>query len=1668
MGVAQIEKKNTNQVNLSKKENVQKNTQNYNTNPTFNSTIKPEEYNCSNENNKKENDSSNFKLNIKQNEDGSLDITDESGNTVNTTRESFVNYLSSIGTSEEDIGKILSGEKTMQDVYKEQLKNMGVSEEDINKIMSGEKTMGDIYKEQLSSMGYTEKDIDRLLKNEITIDELNEEIEKDKDTTRLTKLIEIQYLLNIKEEMEKNEDSSAQGIKNVLKDVKNMDDLQSVIDNQKKELEKNKNERDKLQGEIDNLRTNTTIMANGAVVGLTKEQQETINDNTKKIAELDLEGQEQLIKTLEQMQKEIKDISKINSKTSMYTKQDDYETNSKFVNQEEDLFKRLRSEFFKTASKGSQLSNTDQYTASGSQANITEENIQVVKLYNKKDEVDALYYLLNGQVDHKGNVIKNGDTSFGIISDSGLFEHYAKWLDNNENKEVITDEEIKTFNYIYNTEGTEKAFDYLDELKKEVDIRNVQVQGAKDSELAKEMPILTSIGSVLLKPFYGLRGTLSSFDNKMKGKELLRSDSYSASDIWRSSVAQNIATSFGTDEEGKPTLLGQGFSFAYSTGMSMSDSLYLQAMNSLTGGTMAPILSAAMMGSSAYTSTLNDGLSRGLSDDDAMKLAFGSAVFESVMENWSLGHLTNMEGSLKITTQNLRDKVSSLGSPNLIKAFNCIAGAVSQGICEGEEELATSVADFILDNYIANDKSSFNLAIKQYEEEGMSEEEAITKALEDTAADFVLSFVGGFASGGIRGGAASYKVANQSYENVKESLKTTDIDSNNNDISISEAMNQGIKQYELVQDLVETLQKARRAEILSNIRNGFKNGALSVTETSKKTAETIKSILFDPELEKCYFIPPHLHMFDGVLNGQSEASNQDLTDSTIEDITGNQTIDINQDNTTEELFKKTIESIDDHDKFIENIDKIKSLSDSDKQRFIKELISSGKIDSINDTDSIKEMLSDPIIMQELIDTINTSIEKGNDERRTAIKLLGNLSITDFNKVFQDDKIKSQFDQMATSDFKEILKGLSRNNMNFLQNETIVTKILSLSDEEFLDVCCSLSYTLSLEFNRVYDSLDDSSIYYNLLEEVHKRFINENTYFKYYNKIKMLVNRLYLESSDRKYEKICSIVDKINSKKDSLNNTARQKIQEASGGVLKTDTNGNLLFSGDNNDIKAGYYDLTYEINGEVKTIEQQYNGNGRFLFSPPEDIMSAAYNNNLKIISLEQNVSKSNAVITTSMGLDVGLNEIEVVVDGTLKKIVIEHRFGDSTNIYYTLGKPKNLEVLSVKHVGSFNVTGLNQGDSYKITIETDNGQIIDYASVNGRGVLDIDSIISEKDLTGVKKCEVTPISITEVISELQTITGFKASTDIFSETGTYGGDQSDVPRLLKGLFNGAELTKNESQKAQIINSLIDQYFSGLSDIDKIKIAEHYAHGGCMYMAIANVFATYMGSINGGPEIFKERFGYDLTVTDGEKTAYNLEAIAFEIYLNHFSNLGITDIDDILVLESGINMVNFNKMVGSLFEKKGIKLTYDELPFFALSLYPPDTKQTITKVLLYMFGSKNMLHVLSAGDFSMIRLDSSDDTREINDGALENSTLTTKEEREHVGGHAMAITGVDENGDLIVSSWCGKYRVPIDAILENARNGSKDAHFSIKKIMFSILDEVSHNNLEETNKKSTD
>ena len=176
--------------------------------------------------------------------------------------------------------------------------------------------------------------------------------------------------------------------------------------------------------------------------------------------------------------------------------------------------------------------------------------------------------------------------------------------------------------------------------------------------------------------------------------------------------------------------------FLYSVGMSMGESRFAMLVDLIP--VVGPALSNAMFFSNAGVSAANNVIKNGgsLEKATATMVAFGAV--ELLTERFSLGNLKNLQA--KGNVKNLKELF-----------FNIL----KQGGTEGSEEVAATLADSFADGLINRDNSEFNRNIKAYMEQGLSREEAESRAWGDWWKGLAMDAAGGALSGAIFGGATS-------------------------------------------------------------------------------------------------------------------------------------------------------------------------------------------------------------------------------------------------------------------------------------------------------------------------------------------------------------------------------------------------------------------------------------------------------------------------------------------------------------------------------------------------------------------------------------------------------------------------------------------------------------------------------------------------------------------------------------------------------------------------------------------------------------------------------------------------------------------------------------------------------------------------------------------------
>ncbi len=165
--------------------------------------------------------------------------------------------------------------------------------------------------------------------------------------------------------------------------------------------------------------------------------------------------------------------------------------------------------------------------------------------------------------------------------------------------------------------------------------------------------------------------------------------------------------------------------FVYDAFASMSDSVATIPLNMLVPGA-----TTVLLGSSAASSAMLDAHDKGASDSNAITTGVGAGIIEGLFEKVSLDKLIDV-----------RKNMSKKGLKNMLK------GVAKSSMIEGSEEGFTEIANILWDSAVNGDLSDYNMALKQYMDQGMTESEAKKQTDRDMAKRIALNVGGGMLGG---------------------------------------------------------------------------------------------------------------------------------------------------------------------------------------------------------------------------------------------------------------------------------------------------------------------------------------------------------------------------------------------------------------------------------------------------------------------------------------------------------------------------------------------------------------------------------------------------------------------------------------------------------------------------------------------------------------------------------------------------------------------------------------------------------------------------------------------------------------------------------------------------------------------------------------------------------
>ena len=326
----------------------------------------------------------------------------------------------------------------------------------------------------------------------------------------------------------------------------------------------------------------------------------------------------------------------------------------------------------------------------------------------------------------------NPDTSLPLHIDVGQAskEYQDKDTQMRAPKDNWTDEHRETFGYLWNTQR-QKAYEYAYAIN---NMLNVQAENAKIEEIQSGATdnfwagAANTAGAILTAPL-GLADYLGDLIAAGAVDQVPQADGeitpFEYSQAVTGGISQHLNDTGGVLDEDIPVIGGKGWGDVYGLGTSIAQS----ALAAYSGGSGQALVT--FFGSAA-ASGVDDALSRGATNEQAVAYGTLSGLAEALAEQIGVDNLLKIGAS-----STMREMVWNI---------------VKQGVAEGLEEGATTLMNNFADQLVMQDKSNFNILVKQYMDKGMSEDDAKKQAWVDMANDMAFDMLGGFASGAVHAG----------------------------------------------------------------------------------------------------------------------------------------------------------------------------------------------------------------------------------------------------------------------------------------------------------------------------------------------------------------------------------------------------------------------------------------------------------------------------------------------------------------------------------------------------------------------------------------------------------------------------------------------------------------------------------------------------------------------------------------------------------------------------------------------------------------------------------------------------------------------------------------------------------------------------------------------------
>ena len=517
-----------------------------------------------------------------------------------------------------------------------------------------------------------------------------------------------------------------------------------------------------------------------------------------------------------------------------------------------------------------------------------------------------------------------------------------------------TEEERNIFGAYYLSDP-EKAYEYATKLNnsKNKAKKNEQAQSVTDSATSDFWSGAGhTVGSILTAPM-GLADYLNDLTDIAAGRPIVESSVLSPfeySQTVTSGIGSHLNEEYGTIDDSVPILGGKGLGDVYGLGTSVAQS----AASAYALGSVGTLVSYFGQGAAAG---VDDALSRGATDEQAALYGGILGAAEGISEHIGA------------------DRLLKIGASDTLKEL--LVNTFKQAGAEGLEEAFSSFAGQVADNFIMQDNSNFEKAVRTYMTNGLSEEEATKKAWLDSFESIAYDALGGFISGGVH---AVPQTAMQTVgiHGANSAIGST-IQSNNN--------------ADDLRDIASGLNNDAYAKYLEL----FDSGKISNAKLGKLYGQVAKEVDTNYQTEKSNAV---MHTIANRANELGDSRNSGVIASAIQKSMNNQSLSTEERNALKSDTAKTImQEIERGEISVERSGSFKAAYDT-----------KAKVESV-----LTPKSAEAVRVQKRVAEMNTGAETVDNESGQKIEVEGMRKDEDGNTVLQTSEGERLVSDVTLSD-----------------------------------------------------------------------------------------------------------------------------------------------------------------------------------------------------------------------------------------------------------------------------------------------------------------------------------------------------------------------------------------------------------------------------------------------------------------------------------------------------------------------------------------------------------------------------------------------------------------------------------------------------------------------------